>query len=795
MYRTHRYHLLLTGALLLFAAGAAAQTARSTDGIAVGEPKLFDNRALTLMLENLQQALAAVNGQAVDQKSLKDSTGLLQGYQQNDVSRSLDISTTGTKNGAALPAAPAPNVPPLGNKAGFAANDVLTDQVDLTYQIVNLQMVLDRAESDRYWPRGDPAGTRMQAVLGFQVSINPPPKYKGCAAMIEITISPATGGGSPGDVSLVALMPQEKTYNAATLATHSNSFSGAAVVKIVTVGYSESHRGSNLYLYKDSDTVAFEKPQDATAADTFGWQFRPVLGRPSVDAGVRQMFAVVALPATDRYTQDSSSGQALPASPQLKVTAKTYWVKYDVKRRTASQSALGKQSGGYADHLFTAWPGGFINKQLGPRIKAVSWHPVGTDAALVDVQGENLFEGSSILIGGAVVDRNSPNLVQNSDQHLQLLTTVNVLAHSDGVVSGRYGIPAPLMLGSYLSPEHLAQNKLPLTEQVLQGWCPANEDLLGRGIIIAGTSSHSEPGESMSRVEIDLVSRGHNDTAVPEFCNLTPIVTVGNLTFPEPDAHSYGDSAVAELNANSDWILLQKKSVKLFVEVPNDLMEKEQVVSVKVPFLGAAYTHSIVMYPTSTVGKVVQTTDGDPVTLAITGTNFSKDTKNANGAKGTTVYADKEYSITDQGDLTQLGTTVLLLKLPKDKLKGLKQLIVLNGHEPVILPLSGEMPEASRASRPSLTVQHLTAQQNSAIGLKFEGNNLKSITRVTFEGKALEIDKADDGKSLTVYLTRDITRTAGASIDLLLFVDAGTVLAARVDIVKPAAALKTKGKA
>ena len=792
MHPTHSNHLFLTGALLLllFAASAAAQTARSTDGIAVGEPKLFDNRALTLMLENLQQALASVNGLTVDQKSLKDSTELLQGYQQNDVSRSLDISTTGAKNAAALPAAPASTVPPVGNKVGVSANDVLSDEVDLTYQIVNLQMVLDRAESDRYWSNGDDAGTRMQAVLGFQVSVNPPPKYKGCAAMVEITISTATGGGSPGDVSLVALMPQEKTYNAATLATHSNSFSGAAVVKIVTVGYSESHRGSNLYLYKDSDTVAFERPQDGTGADTFGWQFRPVLGRPSVDAGVRQMFAVVALPATDPYTPDLPSGQASPAPPKLKVTAKTYWVKYDVKRRTASQSPLGKQRGGYVEHPFTAWPGGFINKKLGPTIKDVSWHPVGPDAALVDVQGENLFEGSSVLIGGTVIDRKSPNLVQNSDQHLQLLTTVNVLAHSDGVVSGRYGIPAPLMLGSYLSPEQLAENKLPLTEQVLQGWCPGNKELLGRGIVIAGTRSFSQPGESLSRVEIDLVSRGLKDTAVPELCNQMPIVTVGNLTFPAADDQSYGYSSMPELNADGKWTVVPKHSVNLFVEVPNDQLEKEQVVSVKVPFLGAGYTNSVVMYPTSTVGKVVQTTDGDPVTLAITGTDFSKE-----GMRATTVYADKEYLITDKGDLTLLGTTVLLLKLPKDKLKGLKQLIVLNGQEPVILPLSAEAPEAPKAPKPTLTAQHLTAQQNSAVGLKIEGTNLKSITKVTFEGKSLDISRADDGKSLTVYLTRDITKTAGASLDLLLFVDADTILAAQVEIVKTATAVKTKGKA
>jgi hypothetical protein len=766
---------------LLLTATAAGQTARSADGIAVGEPKLFDNRSLTLMLENLKQALAGISGSTVDPKALKDSMELLQGYQQTDVSRSLDISTTGAKNAATLPAAPASTVPALGNKAGVSASDVLTDEVDLTYQIVNLQMVLDRAESDRYWSHTSTgAGTRTQAVLGFQVSVNPPPKYRGCAAVVEITVT-VPGAVSPGDVSLVALMPQEKTYNAATLATHANTFSGAAVVKIVTVGYSESHRGSNLYLYKDSDTVAFERPQDGPGADTFGWQFRPVLGRPSVDAGVRQMFAVVALPNNDLYAPDPVNGQTPAAAPQLNVTAKTYWVKYDAKRRITGESQLGKQSGGYKDRPFTAWPGGFINKELGPTIKAVSWHPVGPDAALVDVQGDNLFEGSSILIGGAVIDHKSPALVQNSDQHLQLLTTVGVLAHSEGVVSGRYGIPAPLMLGNYLSPTQLAEKKLPLTEEVLQDWCSTNKDLLGRGLVIGGLNSYSYPGESMTTVEIDLVSRGKGDTVPPELCNQAPLVTVGDLTIPAVDDHLYGTSTVPELDAKGDMQLVPKKSLKLVVKVPTEQLAKEQFISVKVPFLGMTYANTKALYPPSSVGKLAQTSEGEFVTFAITGTEFSKD--------NTSVYADRKYTAADQDEVTLLGSTLLLLKLPKDKLKGVKQLIVMNGHEPVLLPLSGE---AAKAPKPALVTQHLTAQQNSAVGLKIEGTNLKSIVKVTFEGKALDISKSEDGKSVTVYLTREVTKNAGATLDLLVYADADTILPAPVQIVKTAPVVAKK---
>ena len=46
--------------------------------------------------------------------------------------------------------------------------------MNLSYQIVNLQMLLDRALSDRIYPQGSSGGTRLQTVLGFNVSLDPP---------------------------------------------------------------------------------------------------------------------------------------------------------------------------------------------------------------------------------------------------------------------------------------------------------------------------------------------------------------------------------------------------------------------------------------------------------------------------------------------------------------------------------------------------------------------------------------------------------------------------------------------
>ncbi len=80
-----------------------------------------------------------------------------------------------------------------------------SDQVNLTYQIFNIRMLLERSLSDRLLPND--RGPRRQAVLGFNVQASIRPMLeRDAAAIVEITVD---GGG---EVELVGLMPQEKTY-------------------------------------------------------------------------------------------------------------------------------------------------------------------------------------------------------------------------------------------------------------------------------------------------------------------------------------------------------------------------------------------------------------------------------------------------------------------------------------------------------------------------------------------------------------------------------------------------------
>ena len=87
----------------------------------------------------------------------------------------------------------------------------------------------------------------MQAVLGFPITIDPPAFAGGCVANVEITLS-VKGDQS---ASLVALLPQEKTYNAAAVSKRSADFGGSAVAQVLKLNIGGTRRDDVFYLYRD----------------------------------------------------------------------------------------------------------------------------------------------------------------------------------------------------------------------------------------------------------------------------------------------------------------------------------------------------------------------------------------------------------------------------------------------------------------------------------------------------------------------------------------------------------------
>src|SRR5205085_8923583 len=87
--RTLRAYLILaTRALVLMVCSVGTFAQRS---INVSEAKVYDDRTLMIMLEQLNEQLRNIN--FIDRTKLAAQLGLTQGFQSKDVSRSFDIST------------------------------------------------------------------------------------------------------------------------------------------------------------------------------------------------------------------------------------------------------------------------------------------------------------------------------------------------------------------------------------------------------------------------------------------------------------------------------------------------------------------------------------------------------------------------------------------------------------------------------------------------------------------------------------------------------------------------------
>ncbi len=729
-----------------------ATDAAGQNGITVGPAKVYDNRSLVIMLEQLQAQLRAV--QVVDQQKLAQTLGSFQGGQMTDVARAFSltaglgtpkVTTTETPVGDELavtkreteraatgaPSAPVPPASPasLAFTPSFnvRAEDLLADQISLTYQIFNIRMLLERALSDRLH-NSEP---RLQVVLGFQIDVNPGDEAKGRAAVVELTI---TGTTNAKPVSLVSVMPSEKTYNAYALDRRSNAFGGAAVASVVTIGYGEQRRQETLYLYRDSDTLALlpasSKPESEST--TFGWQFRPVLGRKSVSAGVRQMFAVLALPEADKGSEGI----------QLKVTARAYWRKYSAKNLTLSARQEMASASDVDLGEVTALPTEAIDERLHPRVECITWRRTDADAAVVTIAGSNLFAGSQVLLGSRIYESPASGLLFKSDRVLELRSSVRDLAFGDGALSGRYGPPVPL--------------EVPFA------------DTDRSGILINQVNSDIASGRSFVAVEVVLQDRkGKNLEALPSSPD-QPLMTVGPAVasglyatprecYPTPDFSAAppprlpGSSAAASSTVPDTRGTLVK-CVSLIGSVPASALEKEALVTVRYPFRGDAWKSEAVVYR-SPPFAVLRIGGEDPVSFGIVGSGFGE---------GWRIVLDKDYF----PDTDQSTPTLLIFKVAKQVLGNYKKLIVKPKYSDAVIL---DIPDAKPApAEPKLDAGlSPKAKKDTSVSIVLTGNGLGAVTCVKFEGKVLTSQAENGGKTLRVFLTREVTGKPGEAVILL----------------------------
>jgi hypothetical protein len=296
--------------------------------------------------------------------------------------------------------------------------------MQLTYEITNLQLMLEGSLTDRY-----AYGSRYvkpRTTLGFPITITPGAKYKDAVAFVEVeAINPYTGVFNPNEKPTVtALLPREKTYNVASITDHMTSLGGGVVSQVFNAGFSFLHGHKTYYLVQDQDTIATMKNGTTPLSTAFSWQFRPVMGQSFVKPGMKETFVQLAAPLN----------AATACFGGIKIT--TYWRKYDTKKGILKEVIPDSIR---ADNAYQPIP---VYDQK-PVIANVDYDDLGNGQVQVMLSSQ-LPSGTRIKVGNNIYGEGSPGF--SLDQRgVRFIASVSDLARYRAYILARNGDPTEMI--------------------------------------------------------------------------------------------------------------------------------------------------------------------------------------------------------------------------------------------------------------------------------------------------------------------------------------------------------------
>jgi hypothetical protein len=445
---------------------------QATNGIAVGPPKVYDDSVLQEMLNAAQARLASL--QLLDQTGIAANLGAVTGANQQISSFAIAAQgptppqTVTTANGAtnqvaatvgsatnngtattttapvqnvtttsptltapaATPPAPSTSLP---SSFSVSASDILNEQMQLTYEIANLRLLLEGSLNDRIAKTKDGKNLiKPRVTLGFPITLNPDKRFKDSVAIVEVEVETIPGQTFNDDPpAITALLPREKTYNVAAIKDHSGSIGAGVVTQVAGVSGSYLFGRKTYYIVQDQDTVAltFEPEQsEDTKRVGFLWQFRPVLGDDYAKSGLKQTFVQIAFPS--------------PASAEVigKVRVRTYWRKYDRNTgivKEVVQKSLREQTKSFDIPTFTM-------KQDISAFSKQDLEDLGNGQILVHLIGKFLG-GTYVRIGSTILQAGSAGFTSEYDG-IRFVATISDLATKKSVLVTRDGTEVPIVV-------------------------------------------------------------------------------------------------------------------------------------------------------------------------------------------------------------------------------------------------------------------------------------------------------------------------------------------------------------
>jgi hypothetical protein len=713
---------------------------RTGNGIAAGELKVYDNRFLSIRLEELEASLEKLG--ATPLPAIDESVGSIQSRLSNTNETGFSAGPARSKSETKTdPSKEAPKQPESDSKISPSARDRLAELINLRYEILGLRMILERSLTDRLLEdkAANEKDARLQAVLGLQVSLDPPFSSAGCAAIVEAALQ-IEGQCAAGSISLVALLPQEQSSNTIFASNQSFSASAAGQLNKKRAEGWWRRKAESVISLREPDTVAFQRPREVGKSLTVGWEFRPPLSRASVTPGVRQVFAIVALPSIDKYPSDS-------AGPSFKIKAdvRTYWRRYNARTGTTLPRwkrvrswLLDDDARNEPSQLIDLNFSDEVQKRLQPELVAIKTTQLSSEKALVMIDGRNFFPGTTVAVGDMIHRDLATGLLIKSDHHMQVATTPKALAYGNGVVNGRYGPTVQL----YITPP---------VASIWVAWCELELSALG----------------NFHELHIYMAdAQKANALTVKQLAKLPdPIVMVDDQVIPPP--FYIEDSYLESLNADGyPFVIDTATSAKinctlLSVWVPAEWNPLSARFKLSFPFCGTEYQHAFYRSESDPAFALTRWARGSMQSLLITATGGEFAI-----AENWCVELDQEYRFANpsssppaaaKNPLTKLSKTELLLELPAETMEKHRNLVVKYSD-----PIDGQslytldLPPSPAVPKARIDTSGVEISSSSANFTKLSGVRLNLVAEVWLHRGSLksklDFSVADDHLQMIVYV-------------------------------------------
>lgn len=447
----------------LFAAASAAE-----NGIYVGQPKVYDDYYLRTQLNIIRARLQ--NLQVVDQSSLLARIGGIQGSTLEQSRFTLQAigqptpqvvttlpalasnppaasNTQVTTQGALTPSVPAQSASNVSLPSGITPSslDTLNEQLQLSYQITNFELLLNGALTDRFLGKNR---EKRRITIGLPITIEPPTReHEGDLAEVDVIACNHMHDEDHEPPSIVMLLPQDNTFNVATLSDNSQSFGLGVIAGIYSVDAGWFHGKQQYYLMKQQDTIALQKtpyPYDkceGRESVTFAWQFFPAIGSKVVRSSMRQSFVQLAVPPNFR------DGIAVD------LWIRTAWKHVHKKNGIVEPLEIDPE-----DWKLEKVP--LVDST--PRARDFSVIDLGNGSLFISAQGIFL-DGLRTRVGASLFDVSTPNFVATGNS-VQFTATAQSVAIGGAYLVGADGAESQLV---YVDPLRTAKAKAMARQQGL----------------------------------------------------------------------------------------------------------------------------------------------------------------------------------------------------------------------------------------------------------------------------------------------------------------------------------------